>query len=82
MNYITTNIRLPENLYMQLKIEAAHQRKSVGAVVREKLTGKQDVKRENRMSLLEELERVSKKIGGKSKGISLSQELINMRYEQ
>jgi|GraSoiStandDraft_16_1057320.scaffolds.fasta_scaffold325323_3 hypothetical protein len=82
MNYIQTNIRLPEDLYMQLKIEAAQRRKSVGEVVRERLTGKQDAGKKNKMSLLQELQKVSEKIGKKSKGISLSQELINMRYEQ
>lgn len=37
MNYITTNIRLPEESYLKLKEEAARKRKSLAAVVREKL---------------------------------------------
>lgn len=37
MNYITTNIRLPEDDYLKLKSEAARKRKSFAAVVREKL---------------------------------------------
>lgn len=37
MNYITTNIRLPEEDYLKLKIEAAKKRKSLAAVIREKV---------------------------------------------
>lgn len=37
MNYVTTNIRLPEDEYLRLKSEAARKRKSFAAVVREKL---------------------------------------------
>ena len=40
MNWITTNIRFPEDLYMELKMEAARRRKSVASVVREKLAKK------------------------------------------
>lgn len=37
MNYITTNIRIPEEDYFRLKQEAARRRKSLAAVVREKI---------------------------------------------
>ncbi|KKS13898.1 hypothetical protein A2617_02560 [Candidatus Daviesbacteria bacterium RIFOXYD1_FULL_41_10] len=37
MNFVTTNIRLPEEEYLRLKSEAARERKSFAAVVREKL---------------------------------------------
>lgn len=38
MNWITTNIRFPEDLYLELKLEAAKTRKSVGKIVRERVT--------------------------------------------
>lgn len=37
MNFITTNIRFPEDVYMQLKAEAAKNRMSLSAVVRQKV---------------------------------------------
>lgn len=37
MNWITTNIRIPEDLYMELKMEAAHTRQSVAQVIRMRL---------------------------------------------
>ena len=38
MNYVTTNIRLPEEDYLRLKSEAAKRRKSLSAVIREKVS--------------------------------------------
>jgi hypothetical protein len=38
MQYITTNIRLPEEEWERLKIEAVEERKSLSEVIREKLT--------------------------------------------
>ena len=82
MNWVTTHIRLPEDLYMQLKNEAAQKKKSVDAVVREKLTGKPQAKQGDKMHLLERLQKVAKKIAEENKGANLSQELIKLRYEQ
>ncbi len=42
MSYITTNIRLPEEDYNRLKEEAAKQRKSFAAIVRDKLSNKKN----------------------------------------
>lgn len=42
-NYITTNIRLPEEDYMRLKEEAAKSRKSLSAIIREKIGVKNKV---------------------------------------
>lgn len=36
-NYVVTNIRLPEEDYLRLKTEAAMKRKSLAAVIREKV---------------------------------------------
>lgn len=43
--FVTTNIRLPEDLYMELKMKAARERKSMSAVIREKLVTKRDLRR-------------------------------------
>ena len=37
MKYVTTNIRLPEDLWRSLKTEATHQRKRFSQIVRERL---------------------------------------------
>ena len=37
MNYVTTNIRIPEDDYLRLKAEAAKKRKSFSGIVRDKL---------------------------------------------
>lgn len=39
MNYVTTNIRLPEEDYLRLKAEAAKKRESLAAVIRKKIAG-------------------------------------------
>lgn len=40
-NFITTNLRLPEEDYLRLKDEAARQRKSLSAVIRDKIGAKE-----------------------------------------
>ena len=79
MNWVTTNIRLPEELYMELKMSAAKERKSVAAVIREKLTGKSSASEQH---LLKRLQQVAGKIAKENKGINFTQGLISMRYEQ
>lgn len=37
MNFITTNIRIPEEVYMEIKLEAAKRRKSFAFIVRERI---------------------------------------------
>lgn len=44
MNYITTNIRLPEEDYLRLKEEAAKKRTSFASVIREKVGKKKPAK--------------------------------------
>lgn len=42
MNFVTTNIRLPEEDYLKLKNEAAKRRKSLAAVIRERISARPD----------------------------------------
>lgn len=60
MNFITTNIRLPEDEYLRLKSEAARKRKSFAAVVREKLEAKTKPLPQTTKSLLNLVEKAEK----------------------
>ncbi len=80
MNWITTNIRLPEDLYMDLKLKAARERKSVASVIREKLENKEHAK--DTKKLLTRIERFGKKMAKKHPGLNLTQAVIDARYEQ
>lgn len=51
-NFVVTNIRLPEEDYLRLKEEAAKKRKSLSAVIREKITKKKLTREEYRKKLL------------------------------
>lgn len=50
-NYVVTNIRLPEEDYLRLKEEALKKRKSLAAVIREKINGKKPTKNFAKMLL-------------------------------
>lgn len=53
MNYVTTNIRIPEDDYLRLKNEAAKKRTSLSAVIREKIgTKKKKLSREEYLKVL------------------------------
>lgn len=81
MNYVTTNLRLPEDLYLELKMEAARSRKSLAQVARERMTGKK--KREVKQKVLfAKIDKFAKEMSRKYPDLSLSQKLIEMRYEQ
>lgn len=80
MNWITTNIRLPEEDYMELKLTAARQRTSVSALIREKVgVGKKTTRDEKFWKKLDEFAKI---LAQQNPGVSLSQKLIEMRYEQ
>lgn len=66
---------------MELKMEALKERKSIAALIREKVSTKAH-SRKNTNSLLRELDRVAKANAKVLKGKSLSKLLIEMRYEQ
>ncbi|HLE49950.1 MAG TPA: hypothetical protein VI791_02320 [Patescibacteria group bacterium] len=80
MNWITTNIRLPEEDYMELRLTAARKRTSVNALVRERLGVK--VHKASRKEFWKKLEEYAKETAQSNPGVSLSQKLIEMRYEQ
>lgn len=81
MNWVTTNIRFPEDMYMKLKIEAAQKRKSVASLIREKIQKKGATNTSSTM-LLKNLARVAADNATVMKNKHLSKLLIQMRYEQ
>jgi len=86
MNWITTNIRLPEDLYMDLKMKAAKERKSVAAVIRERIVeseiDKVNSRKKSAAALLRELEKLAEINAKENKGINMTKAVIEMRYEQ
>lgn len=80
MNWITTNLRLPEDTYMELKLKAARERKSVAAVIREKLSEK-EANKTTGGALLRKMEKFSRKIAATSPGLNLTQAVIDSRYQ-
>lgn len=84
MKWIATNIRFPEDMYMDLKFEAARRRKSVAAVVREKVTKKKvsSPKSAYVKAKMHELEKLARETARQNPGLNLTKALIEMRYEQ
>lgn len=82
MNWITTNLRLPEDLYMDLKMKAVRERKSLALVIREKLGSKKANVADNANKILERMRKLGEEIAKENKGLNLTKGLIEMRYEQ
>lgn len=82
MNWITTNLRLPEDLYMDLKMKAAKERKSLAVVIREKLGAKKANTADNAKKILERMQKLGEEIARENKGLNFTKGLIEMRYEQ
>ena len=82
MNWITTNLRLPEDLYMDLKMKASKERKRLADVIREKLGAKKANTADNASRLLKRMKKLGEEIAKENKGLNLTKGLIEMRYEQ
>lgn len=82
MNWITTNIRIPEEDYMEIKLEAAHTRKSVASIIRDRISKKTKKDEVSTEKLMADMEKFAKKMARVNKGINLSEAVIKMRYEQ
>lgn len=82
MNWITTNLRLPEDLYMDLKMKAAKERKSLADVIRERLGTKKANTPDNANKIMERMRKLGEDIARENKGLNLTKGLIEMRYEQ
>lgn len=82
MNWITTNLRIPEDVYMELRMQAARERRSVAAVIREKLVAEKKPKAQKADELLKRINTLGRQIAKKNPGLNLSKAVIEMRYEQ
>ncbi|OGG13444.1 hypothetical protein A3D77_05115 [Candidatus Gottesmanbacteria bacterium RIFCSPHIGHO2_02_FULL_39_11] len=82
MNWVTTNIRFPEDQYMELKMEAARLRKSVSEIIRQKVSYRPKRTAKENKKFITEMNAFAKKMAKLTKGKSISKALIEMRYEQ
>lgn len=79
MNYITTNIRIPEEDYNRLKMEAFEKRKSFSAVIREKIRA--DKSEENVEDYVAKFDTLRKRLKKYFIGYDVVKELRKDRYE-
>lgn len=84
MNWITTNIRFPEDLYMELKMISAQKRESMSSLVRQAV--KNSVLKDVKPSFSEtiaRLDRIAKIISKKTgKSWDSTKAIREMRYQQ
>lgn len=69
-------------MYMALKLEAAKKRKSVAAVVRNRIASKKGFTKKSTSEFFKRLDKIAAQNAKVMKGKSLSKLLIEMRYEQ
>ena len=82
MDYITTNVRFDKEDYMRLKAEAARNRKSFSAIVREKVKNpKKNRSKAKVAKFLAKNDRLAREMGKKLKGFDIVKALREMRYE-
>lgn len=84
MNYVTTNIRLSEEDYLRLKHEAAKARKSLSAIIREKISNQQKVNGSKKIvrEKLAELDRIVNENAKYTKTFDSVKALRTIRYEK
>lgn len=80
MGYITTNIRLEEEDYLALKAEAARNRKSLSAVIREKV-GVKKTKKKSPEELMRQIRRHAIENAKYTKGFNSLKTLREIRDE-
>ncbi len=82
MNYVTTNIRIPEDDYLRLKVEAAKKRKSFSAVIRDKIGSKSNIRSKSEVEkIMAETRKIAQRNAKKLKGFDIVKALREMRYE-
>lgn len=80
-NYVTTNIRLPEEDYLRLKEEAAKNRKSLSAIIRDKIGVKNTIK-QSPAEILMTIRSHVQESKHNLKGIDIVETLREMRYQR
>lgn len=82
MNYVTTNIRISEEDYLRLKAEGAKKRKSLSAVIREKIGSKKKVSSKAEVEkIMKEVDKVAEEISKYTKGFDSVKALREIRYK-
>lgn len=77
MNYVTTNIRLPEEDYFRLKEEALKKRKSLAALIRDKVTPRKKLKSPEK--LMQEVMKLARENAKYLKGVDGTKIIREMR---
>ncbi len=80
MNWITTNLRLPEDMYKDLKMQAAKERESIDVLIQKKIQASDLKKTQRSKKMLKDLEAFSKKVTAKTPGLNLTKAVIDARY--
>lgn len=82
MNYVTTNIRINEEDYLRLKAEAAKKRKSLSAIIRDRLKARSiTYSQAKAKQIIAETKKLAKENAQKLKGFDVVRALREMRYE-
>lgn len=79
-NYVTTNIRIPEEDYLRLKTEAAQKRQSLSAIIREQLKNKA-TKKISAQQLLKRIEKHARENAKYTKGFDSVKAIREIRYK-
>ena len=83
MKWVTTNIRFSENMYMDLKLEAAKKRKSLAQIVREKIAKKKTVSQKISVEkIMRDLDKLGKENARYFKGIDTTKIIREVRDER
>lgn len=83
MNYVTTNIRIPQEDYFRLKNEAVQTRKSLAAVIREKIGSRGKRRSEIEVAkMIAQTRKFAKDNSKYLKGFDIVKALREMRYER
>jgi hypothetical protein len=83
MNFVTTNIRIPEDDYLRLKNEAAMKRVSFSQIVRLRLQDHAPIRtQEEANKLIKESNILAKKIGKELKGFNAVETIRKMRTKR
>lgn len=81
MGYVTTNIRIPEEDYLRLKNEAVKKRKSLAAVIREKVGAGGKFSAAEAEAIMKDLDTLARRNSKKLRGWDSLKALREIRYE-
>ena len=79
-NYVTTNIRIPQEDYLRLKEEAFKKRASLSAIIREKIKVKAS-KETSSDALIKRIRKHASESAKYLKGVDIVKVLREMRYQ-